>query len=416
MSDSNSSHLLLSAVNLASKKLAGAASLDSVLPEVLGLCVEAAGAEGGTIYIHNKDAKSLAFRHVLPESSASALKFTDIAEDYGIAGQAFTTRQTIISTFEPQPETQFAQKTGLTVRSMITVPLMMQDEEPIGVVQLINKKEGNFDLNDQSVLETVSAVSTLAYLNVQLLADSTRASQLLGMGQVAHDIKNMAFALEANLTYSGHTVESAKLHASDSGDNTAVGFCNDISEMLCDLGGSVERIKRYSMLVSDLSAGKALVPSKSLSQMSTTIKLSTAYMESDARKRHIELIYDIQEDAQPNFHDEMYLFRIVQNVVSNAIKAVGESREDGGVVRVCYRQEGATHYLEVTDNGPGMTEEVAQRILGGNAKSVWAKSSGSGWGTKIVLELAATHDAKISIDSQVGKGSTFRIAFPHCTS
>jgi len=416
VAESNSSHLLLNAVNLASKKLAGATDLDSVLPEVLALCVEAAGAEGGTVYLHNKEAKTMEFRHVLPEASSSALKFTDIAEDFGVAGQAFMTRSTIISIFEPQPETQFAQKTGLTVRNMITVPLMMQDEEPIGVVQLVNKIDGDFDANDQSVLETVSAVSTLAYLNARLLADSTRASQLLGMGQVAHDIKNMAFALEANLTYSSHTIDFAKEHACTQKDDAALGYCNDISEMLGDLSGSVERIKRYSMLVSDLSVGKSLVPVLHLSQMAPTISLSTAYMESDARKRHIELDYQIQEDAEPTLHDEMYLFRIVQNVVSNAIKAVSESREEGGKVTVCYRQESGIHYLEVTDNGPGMTEETAARILCGKAKSVWAKSSGSGWGTKIVLELAATHDAIVSIESEVGKGSTFRIAFPHRTS
>jgi signal transduction histidine kinase len=60
-----------------------------------------------------------------------------------------------------------------------------------------------------------------------------------------------------------------------------------------------------------------------------------------------------------------------------------------------------------------MSREIAERILAGDARSQWDKSSGSGWGTKIVLELAATHNAKVSIDSEPGKGSTFRVAFPH---
>ena len=45
--------------------------------------------------------------------------------------------------------------------------------------------------------------------------------------------------------------------------------------------------------------------------------------------------------------------------------------------------------------------------------SSWQRHVGSGWGTKIVLELAATHGAKVNIESQIGKGTVVRIFFPH---
>jgi len=61
-----------------------------------------------------------------------------------------------------------------------------------------------------------------------------------------------------------------------------------------------------------------------------------------------------------------------------------------------------------------MTQEKAARILSGTARSQWDKTSGSGWGMRIVLELAQTHDARVSIDSEVGCGTTFRVAIPHC--
>ncbi|MFQ3678879.1 MAG: ATP-binding protein, partial [Fimbriimonadaceae bacterium] len=117
---------------------------------------------------------------------------------------------------------------------------------------------------------------------------------------------------------------------------------------------------------------------------------------------------------------------IVQNLVGNAIKAVRDtipaeweeqvSEEEEAVfgeVKVTYKFVDGWHILEVADSGPGMPPEVANRILSGTARSQWSKGGGSGWGTKIVLELAATHDGKVSIDSAPGKGSTFRISFPH---
>src|SRR5205814_949729 len=107
--------------------------------------------------------------------------------------------------------------------------------------------------------------------------------------------------------------------------------------------------------------------------------------------------------------DELYIFRIVQNLVGNAIKAVketipedwqvlGENDEGAaiyGEVVIRYSFEGDIHHIEVQDTGPGMTRETAERILSGNARSQWEKAGGSGWGTKIVLELALTHEANV---------------------
>jgi len=296
---------------------------------------------------------------------------------------------------------------------MITVPLMMEDEEPIGVVQLINKSTGELNEEDQSVLETVSAVSTLAYLNWQLLDEQTRASQLLGMGRVAHDIKNMAFALEANIGFSGETIQNATERAHQLGDESMMASLDDIQIMFGELTGSIERIKRYTTLMSDLSAGQRPTPVLEKGRMGDTISLAAAYLESEGRKHKVQLTYEIDANAPEILFDDMYVFRIVQNLVSNAIKAVGESRQDGEMGAVCirYRVAGHNHILEVQDNGPGMTPDIAERILSGNAKSVWNKSAGSGWGTKIVLELAAAQDARVEIDSSPGNGATVRVVF-----
>ena len=199
-----------------------------------------------------------------------------------------------------------------------------------------------------------------------------------------------------------------------------------IEEMHQDLQRSVERIVGYSRLVSDLSAGRELRPSKVLAPLADTIKTSAEYLEPEGRKNHVALRYEIQTDAPPLYHDELYLFRIVQNLVGNAIKAVKETIPDEwaaryqpdddavmGEVTIRYHYTNGQHVIEVSDSGPGMSKETADRILAGNARSQWDKTTGSGWGTRIVLELASTHNALVSIDSEPGKGSTFRVAFPH---
>ncbi|MEQ1824001.1 MAG: ATP-binding protein [Fimbriimonadaceae bacterium] len=416
---------LLSAVQLATRRLVSSGSFDTILADVLAICVEAVGAQGGTIYLHDAAKQTLKFRHVLPIEVAEKLPFTEIPDDSGVAGQAFGTRQTQFGTaVKDENRQKIESATGVFAQSMITVPLMMESEEPIGVVQLVNKLQGDFDENDARVLNTIAAVSTMAYLNSRLMEENSRASSLLGMGKVSHDIANLAASLFANISYSQMTLDGMK---DDLGGNeTAEMYVESMDSMLGDLDTSVNRIVRYARLISDLSAGGSLKPEMKVAALGETIAGSAAYLESEGRKNAVALRYSIQEDAPATAHDEMFVFRIVQNLVGNAIKAVKETipidwqdklDEDEtavyGEVLIRYVFEDGRHLIDVKDSGPGMSPEVAERILSGNARSYWDKGGGSGWGTKIVLELAGTHEGEVTIQSEMGKGSTFRVSLPH---
>lgn len=418
---------LIRAVQLATRKLASSGNPDVLLKDVLAICVEAVGASGGTIYLHEPSTKRLRFQHVLPEEVADKLPVKDMADDYGMAGEAFRTKTTQIRDFEPKPtRSAFEEATGVVVRSMIAVPLSMEEEEPIGVVQLLNKKTGSFDETDSAVLDIVAAVSTMAILNWRLTEEATRASTLLGMGKVSHDIGNLAASLYSTIAFSELASKGLVSYIGEhGGDETLRNYVDMLDGFSLDLKNSVDRIVGYSRLISDLSAGRELRPSKTMASMAATIENAAAYLESEGRKNHVEIKYDIQKDAPAICHDELYVFRIVQNLVGNGIKAVCESipdewagkLDDGegsvfGVVTVRYRYEKPMHIIEVEDSGPGMSEDTVKRILSGNARSQWDRGSGSGWGTKIVLELAATHNAQVSIDSELGKGSCFRVAIP----
>lgn len=421
---------LIRAVQVATRKLASSGKFDALLKDVLAICVEAVGASGGTIYIHDPEARRLRFRHVLPEEIQDKLPQKDIPDDFGMVGQAFHARRTICAEFDLKAESDrnpFEVATGVIMRSMVACPLMMEDEEPIGVVQLLNKVEGAFTTADVAVLETVAGVSTMAYLNYRLTDEVARASSLLGMGKVSHDIGNLAASLFATLSYSTMATEGLRLALNDpNSEEEAKDHLISIEEMHNDLRTSVDRIVGYSRLISDLSAGRELRPNKVLAPVADTIQTSAEYLESDGRKNHVAIRYEIQRDAPPFLHDDLYLFRIVQNLVGNAIKAVKETIPDDwaarcaqdenallGEVIVRYYYADGEHVIEVTDTGPGMSRETAERILAGNARSQWDKATGSGWGTRIVMELAATHNAKVSIESKPGQGSTFRVAFPH---
>jgi len=418
---------LIRAVQVAAKKLASSGKFEHLLNDVLSICVDAVGAAGGTIYIHDASRHALCFRHVLPASVAEKLGNLDIPDDYGLAGQAFQKRCTVTKEFPEKPESEandFEKATGVMVRSMAATPLMMEGEAPIGVVQLINKHSGSFNETDCAVLETIAAVSTMAYLNFQLTEEVAKASSLLGMGKVSHDIGNLAASLHATLSYSEPAMEGL-FECLPKSDQDATMYADMLRDMTKDLTRSIDRIVGYSRLISDLSAGRELRPNLQKGSLAQTISTSAAYLETEGRRNHVRLLYEIEETAPETVYDDLYVFRIVQNLVGNAIKAVRETIPDSwlddpdneeesfGEVTVQYRFADDLHGIVVRDSGPGMPPEVAQRILAGNARSQWGKGSGSGWGTKIVLELAATLKAKVEIESEPGHGTSFIVMLPH---
>ena len=401
-----------------------------VLQEVLGICVEAVGATGGTIYIHEPSTRMLKFQFVIPRDVADDLEMFKIADDFGVAGRVFQTGKSEISNYPKggrRKDREMRERTGVAVESMISVPLQIADEAPVGVVQIINKVDGEFTEQDEMVLITVSDVSTLAILHSRLMEQSAQVASLQGMGRVAHDLANKAGVLmtflpdfERNLAGLRECLEKA-------------GVKGEACLYLDRLEGSyrdvwypyTERVYRYARLVNDLAAGKKLEPKKKKQSFAAVVKLAVQYLESQGRKSHVALEFDLQEGAPQFKFDDLYVIRIAENLAGNAIKAVAETIPDDwlaehaddldaqyGKVIVRYRYRKGHHVLEFEDKGPGMSAETIRMILKGEAKSQWGKASGSGLGTKVVLDLAATHDAKVSIKSKLGKGTTFIVDFP----
>ena len=415
---------LIKAVQSATRKLASSGNFDVLVKDVLSICVEAVGASGGTIYIHEPALRRLRFEHVLPESVLHLLPSLDMPDDFGIAGAAFQSRQTIRREYPAKPQSEwneFEKSTGVQIRSFLATPLMLEDEEPIGVVQLLNKENGSFTDQDAAVMDTVAAVSTMAYVNYRLTEESTRASSLLGMGKVGHDIGNLAASLYANIAFSDFAIQNLKSALTHPVETPPERLIDELEPTMADLKSSVERIVGYSRLMSDMSAGRELRPNREWAPLGRTIRTAAAYLEPEGRASNVLIVYEIDDNAPLFWHDDLYLFRIVQNLAGNAVKAVRETIPDEwtgkdeacGEVVIRYRFIDSHHVLEVSDSGPGMTTATINRILNGTARSNWDKASGSGWGTRIVLELSATHGGRVAIESIVGSGSTFRVRFPH---
>jgi putative PEP-CTERM system histidine kinase len=120
---------------------------------------------------------------------------------------------------------------------------------------------------------------------------------------------------------------------------------------------------------------------------------------------NVELIKDFQ--ALPRISvDPEQLFKVVTNLVLNATEAVSQP----GQVRVQTSQLNGWAVLAVADNGCGMSPEFLNRSLFRPFQTT--KKAGLGIGmfqSKMIIEA---HGGRIEVESETGKGSTFRVLLP----
>ncbi|KKK39382.1 histidine kinase [Mesobacillus campisalis] len=129
------------------------------------------------------------------------------------------------------------------------------------------------------------------------------------------------------------------------------------------------------------------------------------------REKDVEL--EVVPPSSPMvFHgDRDKIVQILTNVINNALKYSPEKRK----VRVSAVQEGRMAGFLVEDEGIGIAEKdlphIFERFYRGD-KSRDRKTGGVGIGLSIVKALVEAHKGSIHVESEIGKGTTFKILFP----
>jgi signal transduction histidine kinase len=137
-----------------------------------------------------------------------------------------------------------------------------------------------------------------------------------------------------------------------------------------------------------------------------------------AEKKTIEIDVTIDQTVPVVYQDAGKIQQILYNLLSNAIKFTPE----GGRVVVSADATGKDLMLSVQDTGVGIAPEDRERIfekfrqgssgLIGGENTLTRRYSGSGLGLSIVRELARMLGGEVTLESELGKGSTFTVRLP----
>ena len=161
--------------------------------------------------------------------------------------------------------------------------------------------------------------------------------------------------------------------------------------------------------MSKIEAGQFVLAIEPYS-VAAVVQSVVAATESLAAGKGIGLRAEMEAGLPTAAGDERRLTQVLLNIVGNAIKFT-----DRGEVVVAVRRDGDMVDFAVRDTGPGIAAEHQARIFGEFQQvddSSTREKGGTGLGLTISRRIVELHGGTIGVESELGRGSTFRVRIP----
>lgn len=297
----------------------------------------------------------------------------------------------------------------------IRVPLLQGGPRPEGNVQLgISERalEGELQQLRRSLWVKIVVAGALALgvllvglfyvfhlihknrLLEQARQSASRASYvgLLASG-LAHEIRNPLNAMSMNLQ-----MLEEDMH--DTSEDSA-------TEQVELLESTKSEIKRLVRLVNNfLTYARPAQPRFESKDLNAVVREVTRLLEADFGQSGVELKEDLEPLLPQVETDDTQLKQALINLLVNARQVLKE----GGRVTVRTRAGSRGEaVLEVEDDGPGIPKEARDRIFEVFYSS---RGGGTGLGLPIARQIVERHGGTIELESEVGRGTVFRIRMP----
>jgi PAS domain S-box-containing protein len=239
-------------------------------------------------------------------------------------------------------------------------------------------------------------------LQAQLMVSDRMASVGTLAAGVAHEINNPLAAVMANLEFMSESLATMGPQPS------ATWLLGELKEPLDEAREAAQMVR---LIVRDLkifSRSPADEPSGAV-DVKAIMESSTRMAWNEIRHR-AQLVkrYGVVPGVKAN---EARLGQVFLNLIVNAAQALPEGRAEHNEICVSTRLEGKRVIVEVSDTGSGIRPEIIGRIFDAffTTKPIGV---GTGLGLAICHRIVTDMGGELTVESEVGKGTTFRVALP----
>ncbi len=247
--------------------------------------------------------------------------------------------------------------------------------------------------NINYVIEISSDITPMKKLEEKVIETKRLGAVGQTVAGLAHSIKNILMGLEG-----GKYIVS-------------LGLKKNNKEMINQGWEMLERnFDKTTSLVKDfLSFSKGRIPDLEMSNPVDLILEIVDLYKDVAAQSGIELIPQFDDKIKPLPFDKAGIHTCLTNLVSNAIDACLMSEQKGTKVLIKVYEKRNRLIIEVHDNGSGIDYEIKKKIF--TTFFTTKGGGGTGLGLLTTRKIVEEHGGKITVDSQKGKGATFKMEF-----
>lgn len=380
--------------------------LDPLLQFIIDSAADLMGTEAASILLIDERTKDLRFAAATGADPAELAKIP-VPMDSSIAGTIVRDDRPLIINevaTDPRHFREVGERVQLQIRSLVGVPMRIQDEV-IGVLEAVNKQQGDFQESDLQTLSIVASQAAVAINNARLLDALQRAYDELGkldrlksefISIASHELRT---PLALILGY-------ATILQEDAGD-AAAEHVNAVLNSAMRMRSLIEDMTNLNLLrIGTTEMNFERQPLQSV------VRAASEEVRETIQAKGQGLDVDLSKDILEAMVDGPKVAMAITNLLNNAMRFT----PSGGHIWLSLKQHGGEAWFQVRDTGIGIPGDELERIFQPFYQvedHLRRRHEGMGLGLAIVRGVAQAHQGRAWAESAgEGQGATFTIAIP----
>jgi len=270
-------------------------------------------------------------------------------------------------------------------------------QTPTGVLYIDSTSQCRWDNNHLELLRFLALHLAMAVNNATLQKQTAENKRLIATGNAAlklsHSVKNILQMIGGAVEVIDFGLRTNQIHR--------------VKRSWDILKPNLARMKKYTLEMLDYSKERKLKLEPC--DFNRVIQGAIESLKAQLKAKKSKLNIRIDRDMPTVELDSERIHEMALNLILNAIDIVDENT---GIVSVetKYLADEQTVSVDVTDNGPGITDDMKEKIFTPFESD--KNKFGTGLGMPIAKQIVDQHGGHIDIETVKGKGTTFQIVLP----
>ena len=364
--------------------------IDDLLTSIVNVATDLTNADRGTLYLVDKEKGELWSKIALgTEPKEIRLKIGE-----GIAGNVAKTK-TIENIKDVSQHPLFKKDvdkaSGYVTKNMLCFPLKNKEDEVIGVLQLLNNKNGEFTENDEEVLSMISINTAIALQNAELVEKLLTAERVSSLGKMTNFlIQDIKKPVLVSKRYTEH-LKSKNL-------------APEVTQLVDMILNELTQVSDLVQTTSSYAEGKSILRT-SITGINSVLQDFVNRTEQFILSRHCKVNFEPDKEINVKI-DTKEFYQCFLHLVKNACDAM----PDGGILKIRTRLADKSVKIIFEDQGLGIPESFIDKIF--EPFMTHGKKEGAGLGLSITKKIVEAHQGTIDVKSSLGAGAEFTITLP----